>query len=202
MAKAKVNPMLKLGLEIGPIVLFFAGFRFFKDRTFHILGNDYSGFIVMTAIFVVLIMATTAILWKLTGHLSKMQLMTLVLVIVMGGLSVWLNDERFIKMKPTLLYLAFGGLLGIGLLRGQSYLKLVMEEALPMQAEGWMILTRRLCAFFLALALANEVVWRTLSTEAWVNFKTFGLTIALFGFFLSQSGLLQRYAIETPPEQP
>jgi len=202
MAKAKVNPMLKLGLELGPIVLFFAGFRFFKDRTFHILGNDYSGFIVMTAIFVVLIMATTAILWKLTGHLSKMQLMTLVLVIVMGGLSVWLNDERFIKMKPTLLYLAFGGLLGIGLLRGQSYLKLVMEEALPMQAEGWMILTRRLCAFFLALALANEVVWRTLSTEAWVNFKTFGLTIALFGFFLSQSGLLQRYAIETPPEQP
>jgi len=202
MAEAKVNPMLKLGLELGPIVLFFAGFRFFKDRTFHILGNDYSGFIVMTAIFVVLIMATTAILWKLTGHLSKMQLMTLVLVIVMGGLSVWLNDERFIKMKPTLLYLAFGGLLGIGLLRGQSYLKLVMEEALPMQAEGWMILTRRLCAFFLALALANEVVWRTLSTEAWVNFKTFGLTIALFGFFLSQSGLLQRYAIETPPEQP
>ena len=202
MAKAKVNPMLKLGLELGPIVLFFAGFRFFKDRTFHILGNDYSGFIVMTAIFVVLIIATTAILWKLTGHLSKMQLMTLVLVIVMGGLSVWLNDERFIKMKPTLLYLAFGGLLGIGLLRGQSYLKLVMEEALPMQAEGWMILTRRLCAFFLALALANEVVWRTLSTEAWVNFKTFGLTIALFGFFLSQSGLLQRYAIETPPEQP
>ncbi|KAF0173096.1 MAG: intracellular septation protein [Rhodobacteraceae bacterium] len=202
MAEAKVNPMLKLGLELGPIVLFFAGFRFFKDKTFHILGNDYSGFIVMTAIFVVLIMATTAILWKLTGHLSKMQLMTLVLVIVMGGLSVWLNDERFIKMKPTLLYLAFGGLLGIGLLRGQSYLKLVMEEALPMQSEGWMILTRRLCAFFFALALANEVIWRTLSTEAWVNFKTFGLTIALFGFFLSQSKLLQRYALETPPDQP
>ena len=98
-----------------------------------------------------MIVAATGLLWALTGRLSKMQLMTLVLVVVMGGLSVWLNDERFIKMKPTLLYLAFGGILGFGLLRGQSYLSAVMEEALPMQAEGWMILTRRLCAFFFAL---------------------------------------------------
>lgn len=196
----KINPMLKLGLELGPIVLFFAGFRFFKDRTFHILGNDYSGFIVMTAIFVLMIVASTALLWKLTGTLSKMQLMTLVLVIVMGGLSVWLNDERFIKMKPTLLYLAFGSVLGFGLLRGQSYLKLVMEEALPLQTEGWMILTRRLCGFFFALALANEVIWRSFSTEAWVNFKTFGLTLALFAFFMTQGKVLQRYGIESDKE--
>lgn len=195
MSDQKINPMLKLGLELGPIVLFFAGFRFFKDRTFHILGNDYSGFIVMTALFVLMIVATTAILWKLTGKLSKMQLMTLVLVVVMGGLSVWLNDERFIKMKPTLLYLAFGGALGVGLLRGQSYLRMVMEEALALQPEGWMILTRRLCAFFFALAIANEVIWRLCSTETWVSFKTFGLTAAMFGFFMSQSSLLNRYAI-------
>ena len=193
---AKLNPMVKMGLELGPIVLFFAGFRFFKDKTFHILGTDYSGFIVMTAIFVLLIVATTAILWKLTGTLSKMQLMTLVLVIVMGGLSVWLKDERFIKMKPTLLYLAFGITLGIGLLRGESYLKLVMEEALPLRAEGWMILTRRLCAFFFALAIANELIWRMFSTETWVTFKTFGLTAALFLFFISQSGVLNRYAVD------
>lgn len=196
----KINPMLKLGLELGPIVLFFAGFRFFKDQTFHILGNEYSGFIVMTAIFVLMIVASTALLWKLTGTLSKMQLMTLVLVIVMGGLSVWLNDERFIKMKPTLLYLAFGSVLGFGLLRGQSYLKLVMEEALPLQTEGWMILTRRLCGFFFALALANEVIWRSFSTEAWVNFKTFGLTLALFAFFMTQGKVLQRYGIESDKE--
>lgn len=202
MTDTKLNPMVKLGLELGPIVLFFAGFRFVKDQSFHILGTDYSGFLLMTAVFVALIVATTAILWKLTGTLSKMQLMTLILVIVMGGLSVWLKDERFIKMKPTLLYLAFGITLGIGLLRGQSYLKLVMEEALPLQSEGWMILTRRLTAFFFALAVANEAVWRTLSTEAWVNFKTFGLTAALFLFFISQSGLLSRYAVEqeTPPD--
>lgn len=200
MANTKLNPMVKLGLELGPIVLFFAGFRFFKDKTFHILGTDYSGFILMTAIFVVLIIATTGILWKLTGTLSKMQLMTLILVIVMGGLSVWLKDERFIKMKPTLLYLAFGITLGIGLLRGESYLKLVMEEALPLQPAGWMILTRRLTAFFFALAIANEVIWRMFTTETWVTFKTFGLTAALFLFFISQSGVLTRYAVE--PDAP
>jgi intracellular septation protein len=202
MSDSKLNPMLKLGLELGPIVLFFAGFRFFKDRSFHILGTDYSGFIVMTAIFVAMIIASTALVWKLTGTLSKMQLMTLVLVVVMGGLSVWLNDERFIKMKPTLLYLAFGAILGFGLLRKESYLKVVMEEALPLQTEGWMILTRRLCAFFFALAIANEAIWRLLSTEAWVNFKTFGLTIALFAFFMTQGKLLQRYAVEADADQP
>ncbi len=195
MSDQKINPMLKLGLELGPIVLFFAGFKYFKDRSFHILGNDYSGFIVMTAAFILLIIASTALLWKLTGKLSKMQILTLVLVVVMGGLSVWLNDERFIKMKPTLLYLAFGGVLAVGLLRGESYLRMVMEEALPMQAEGWMILTRRLCAFFFALAIANEAIWRLASTDTWVSFKTFGLTAAMFAFFISQAKLFERYGI-------
>lgn len=197
MTPRKINPYVKLALELGPIVLFFAGFRFLKDGHYTILGRDYSGFMVMTAIFVAVIVLCTAILWKLTGHLSKMQLMTLVLVLVMGSLSVWLNDERFIKMKPTLLYLAFGGALGVGLLRGQSYLKLVMEEALPLQPAGWMILTRRLCGFFFALAIANEVIWRLFSTEIWVDFKTFGLTAALFLFFLAQGKLLERFGVDT-----
>ena len=186
-------------LELGPIILFFVGFSRMKDQTFHIAGNDYSGFIVMTAVFIVMIVATTGLLWALTGKLSRMQLMTLVLVVVMGGLSVWLNDERFIKMKPTLLYLAFGGILGFGLLRGQSYLSAVMEDALPLQPEGWMILTRRLTAFFFALALANEAVWRLMSTEAWVNFKTFGLTAALFAFFMAQGKVFDRYGLKDEP---
>ena len=198
MAEKKINPILKLALELGPVVLFFVMFGRLKDRTFTLGGAEYSGFIVTTAAFILMIIATSALLWALTGKLSRMQLMTLVLVVVMGGLSVWLNDERFIKMKPTLLYLAFGGVLGFGLLRGQSYLRLVMDEALPMQAEGWMILTRRLTAFFFALAVANEAVWRLMSTEAWVNFKTFGLTAALFAFFMTQGKLFERYAIETP----
>jgi intracellular septation protein len=131
-----------------------------------------------------------------------MQVFTLVVVLFMGGLTIWFNDAHFIKMKPTLLYLAFGAILGFGLLRKESYLKVVMEEALPLQTEGWMILTRRLCAFFFALAIANEVIWRLLSTEAWVNFKTFGLTIALFAFFMTQSKLLQRYAVDADADQP
>ena len=196
----KINPYVKLALELGPILLFFGGFRFFKDRSFVVFGTEYSGFIVMTALFVGLIVVSTGILRALTGRVSKMQMMTLVLVLVMGGLSVWLNDERFIKMKPTLLYAVFAGILGFGLWRGESYLKLVMEDALPMQPEGWMILTRRFCAFFAALAIANEVIWRGFSTEAWVNFKTFGLTGVMFVFILTQGRLFEKYQIEKPGE--
>ena len=196
MAQRKINPILKLVLELGPILLFFVLFGRLKERTFHIWGGDYSGFIVTTAVFVALIIATTGILWALTGRLSRMQVMTLVLVVVMGGLSVWLNDERFIKMKPTFLYLAFGGILGFGLLRGKSYLSAVMEEVVPMTAEGWMILTRRMTVFFFVLAVANEAVWRLMSTEAWVNFKTFGLTAALFLFILTQGKLFETHAAE------
>ena len=196
----KINPYVKLALELGPILLFFGGFRFFKDRSFVVFGTEYSGFIVMTALFVGLIVVSTGILRALTGRVSKVQMMTLVLVLVMGGLSVWLNDERFIKMKPTLLYAVFAGILGFGLWRGESYLKLVMEDALPMQPEGWMILTRRFCAFFVALAIANEVIWRGFSTEAWVNFKTFGLTGVMFVFILTQGRLFEKYQIEKPGE--
>jgi intracellular septation protein len=192
----KINPIVKLVLEMGPIVLFFIGYVRMKDASFTILGGTYSGFIVMTALFIPLMLVTTGILWALTGKLSKMQIATVVLVVIFGGLSVWLNDERFFKMKPTMSYLLFGGVLGFGLLRGESYLKSVMDEALPLMPEGWMILTRRLTAFFFALAIANEVIWRTMSTQTWVNFKTFGLTAALFLFFMSQSRVLNRYAIE------
>lgn len=193
MAEKKINPILKAALELGPVVLFFVMFGRLKDQTFTVAGTDYSGFIVTTAAFVVLICVTTGILWALTGHLSRMQVMTLVLVALMGGLSVWLNDERFIKMKPTLLYLIFAAVLGFGLMRGQSYLSAVLDQALPLQHEGWMILTKRLALFFAGLALANELVWRLMSDAAWVNFKTFGLTLAMFAFFLSQGKLLERY---------
>ena len=192
----KINPVMKMALELGPIVLFFAGYVKFKDQTFDILGGSHNGFILMTAAFVPLMVVTTGLLWWLTGKLSKMQIVTLVLVVIFGGLSVWLNDERFFKMKPTMIYLLFGGVLGFGLLRGQSYLQSVMGEALALQPEGWMILTRRLTGFFFALAAANEIVWRFMSTDAWVNFKTFGLTAALFLFFMTQGGVLNRYGIE------
>jgi intracellular septation protein len=193
MAAKKINPTLKMILEFGPVVLFFIGYLKLKDEVFLIGGNEYKGFIVITAAFIPLMIASTLALWKLTGHLSRMQFATLVLVVLFGGMSVWFNDDRFIKMKPTMLYLLFGGLLGIGLLRGQSWLKVVMEEMMPLEQEGWMILTRRLCAFFFALAVANELIWRFQSEETWVYFKTFGLPVAMFGFFMFQGALFQKY---------
>lgn len=196
MAAKSIDPKVKLALELGPVLLFFIGFRFFKDRTFHIAGIDYSGLVAMTALLVGLIVISSVILWRLTGKLSKMQMMTLVLVVVMGGATIWFNDPRFIKMKPTLLYLLFGGILGLGLLRGQSYLALVMEEAMPLKPEGWMILTQRLALFFLGLAAANEAIWRNLSDEIWVDFKTFGLPLAMFAFFMAQGKLLERFGTD------
>ncbi|UZD89862.1 inner membrane-spanning protein YciB [Cognatishimia activa] len=197
MAGKQINPMLKMALELGPILLFFVGYLRLRDESFLIGGTEYDGFIVVTAAFVPLIALTSFILWRLTGHLSKMQIATVVLVTVFGGLSVWLNDDRFFKMKPTMIYLLFGGALGLGLLRGQSYLKFVMEEVLPLEDEGWMLLTKRLTGFFIGLAVLNEVIWRTQSTDTWVYFKTFGLTAAVFLFFMTQAGLLTKYAIET-----
>ena len=141
-------------------------------------------------------LATTALLWVLTGMLSKMQILSLALVVIMGGLTVYLNDEMFIKMKPTLLFGFFGVVLGVGLLRGRSFLRDVMDAALPLQPQGWMILTRRLALFFISLALANELIWRFGSTEAWVFFKTFGDTLALLAFFASQYPLLEKYSTE------
>jgi intracellular septation protein len=191
----KINPTLKMVLEFGPVVLFFIGYLKLRDEVFLIAGHEYKGFIVVTAAFIPLMVLATLALWKLTGHLSRMQVATLILVVLMGGLSVWLNDERFFKMKPTLIYLLFGGALGVGLLRGQSYLKLVMEELMPLDQEGWMILTRRICLFFLALAVANEVIWRSQSTDAWVYFKTFGLPVAMFAFFMFQGKVFQKHGL-------
>lgn len=196
----RVDPKLRMALELGPVLLFFLGYSFFKDRSLTLGGVEYSPFILLTGGFVVIFAIASAILWRLTGKLSPMQVVTLVVVLFMGGLTVWLKDERFIKMKPTLVYLFFAGVLGGGLLQGRSYLKLVLDEALPMREEGWMILTRRIAGFFVALALLNEVIWRNFSTQIWLDFKLFGLTAAMFLFFLTQARLLERYGVKSADE--
>ena len=195
----KVSTGVKMALDMGPIIAFFVGYLLLRNKTFTIGGTEYSGFILIAAIFIPLLIATTYTLYRMTGKVSKMQIMTLILVIVFGGLTIWFNDERFFKMKPTMIYGLFAAVLGIGLLQGRSYLQLVMEEVLPMKPEGWMILTKRVAIFFVALAVLNELIWRNFSTDAWVNFKTFGLTLGVFAFFMTQSKLFQTYGIE--PEQ-
>jgi intracellular septation protein len=196
----KISTGLKLSLELGPIILFFIGYGRIKDKTFDIFGTSYEGFIVATAIFIPVILIATGVLWKLTGQLSKMQLMTAILVVVFGGMGIYFNDERFFKMKPTILYLIFAGTLGYGLLRGKSYLQYVMDGAMPLEQEGWMIFTRRMALLFAGLAIANEAIWRNMSTDAWVNFKTFGLPGLMFLFFISQMSLFSKYAVEETPE--
>lgn len=193
MSQKKLTPAIKNLLEYGPLIAFFVIYFLIKDDTFTIMGADYSGFIVATAIFIPILVCSTGLGWALSGEISKMQVVTVVLVVVFGGLTVFLQDERFFKIKPTLIYLLFAVILGFGLWRGTSYLEMVMGANLQMQRVGWMILTKRMTWFFLGLAVANEVIWRTQSTETWVMFKTFGLTVATFAFFISQYKLFAFY---------
>ncbi|MGR3290421.1 MAG: inner membrane-spanning protein YciB [Paracoccaceae bacterium] len=202
MDEKKINPIMKTALEFGPIVVFFILYIRLRDRVFDIGGTEYSGFILVTAMFIPLIALSTFLLYRLTGKLAKMQIATLVLVTVFGGLTVYFNDERFFKMKPTMIYLLFGGALGVGLARGKSYLEFMMGELMPLQPAGWMILTKRMMWFFFTLAVLNEAIWRNFSTDAWVSFKTFGLPVAIFVFFMTQGGLLSKFGRAEDSEKP
>ena len=199
MAGRKINPILKQALELGPTVVFFLIYMRIKDQSFTFGSTEYSGFIVAALILVPLLLVATLALWLLTGTISRMQVFVGVMVVFFGGLTAWFNDESFFKMKTTIVYGTFALILGIGLLRGTSLLQWVMAEALPMKSEGWMILTRRLTGMFALLAVANEVIWRTQSTELWVKLETFAMPAALFLFLMANFAMLQRF-IDEPPE--
>lgn len=200
MAEKKISQGLKMALELGPVLLFFVAYIKMKEEVYTFAGTEYSGFIVVTALFVPLLLLSMAILWKLTGKLSRMQLLTSFMVIFFGGLTVYFNDEKFFKIKTTIVYGFFATMLSIGLLLKRSWLEYVMDDFLPLKPEGWMILTKRLAAMFAVLAVSNELVWRFMSTDAWVKIETFGFPIALFAFFMSQAGMLQRYSDEPEGE--
>ncbi len=195
-----VNPILKQVLELGPPVIFFLIYLRIRDEVFTFGGTEYTGFIVATLIFVPILLVAMGILWALTGELSRMQIFTAFMVIFFGGLTAWFNDEKFFKMKTTIVYAFFAVMLGIGLLRGRSYLEYIMSGMIPLNPEGWMLLTRRLTMFFIALAIANEIVWRTMSTDAWVKIETFGFPIIMFLFLWSQIMALEKYTTEEEAE--
>jgi intracellular septation protein len=192
-APKTINPILKQVLELGPPLLFFVIYLRIRDDVLSLGGVEYSGFIVATLIFVPILLIAMGILWVLTGKLSRMQIFTAFMVIFFGGLTAWFNDERFFKMKTTIVYAFFAVILSIGLVQGRSYLAYVMSEMIPMKHEGWMLLTRRLTVFFIILAVANELVWRTMSTDAWVKIETFGFPILMFLFLWSQIVALERF---------
>ncbi len=187
-------------LEWGPLLLFFAVFMLNRGGSVALGGREYTPLVFATLAFIPALALATLIGWRLTGRLSPMQIATLVLVVVFGGLSVWLNDPRFFKIKPTIIYLLFAGLLGFSLVARKDWLQAILSEALPMDAEGWRKLTARMALLFLGLAIANEVVWRGMSETAWVYFKTFGMPLVIFVFLLANAGLYRAHAIEVPTD--
>ncbi len=201
MEKKHIHPLLKLALELGPIMIFFMSYRWANvPEGVSDEERQLAQILFATMIFVPTILLSLLISWVLTKTLPKMAVITAIIVVIFGGLTLWLKDDTFIKMKPTILYGLFAAMLGFGLMRGQSYLQYLMEDSMPLQQEGWMLFTKRFALFFLTLAIVNEVVWRSFDTDAWVNFKTFILPVATFGFIFSQMGLFAKYAIEEEDE--
>lgn len=190
----KIDPKTKTLLEYGPLILFVAAFLWFKRGGLDWGGAHYSAVVAATLVFIPALILSTAVSWALTRRVSMMQLITLVVVVVFGGLSVWLNDPRFFKVKPTIIYLTFAAILGAGLVLRRNWLGRVMGEMLPLTETGWRLLTLRMTALFAGLAALNEIVWRTQSDQTWVMFKTFGLTLIMFGFVIANAGLFSRHA--------
>jgi intracellular septation protein len=181
----QVNPLLKLALEMGPLVVFF-------------FVNARWGIFWATGIFMVAVTVALAASWVLTRKLAVMPVVTLVVVLVFGGLTLLLQDELFIKMKPTIVNSLFGMVLLGGLAFGRPLLGYVLDTVFQLDAEGWRKLTLRWGIFFFFLALINEVVWRSFSTDFWVSFKVFGIMPITIAFALSQVPLIQRHQLSAP----
>src|SRR2546423_15550735 len=200
-AKKQLNPLLKLVLEMGPLILFFfANARpalfvpFLGPLLPEAASGEKAGIFVATAVFMVAILASLAVSYVLTRHLPVMAMVTAVIVVVFGGLTLALRDDTFIKMKPTIVYLLFAGTLLGGLWFNKPLLAMVFDAVFHLTDEGWRKLTLRWAIFFLALAVVNEIVWRTQTTDFWVSFKVFGVVPLTFIFAALQYPLLQKYA--------
>jgi len=182
-AKPQLNPILKLALDLGPLVLFF-------------FANSHYGIFVATATFMIAVLAALAVSYALTRHLPIMPVVTAIIVVVFGGLTLILHDATFIKVKPTIIYALFGAILIGGLLFNKPLLGVVFDSLFRLTDEGWRKLTLRWALFFLVLAVLNEIVWRNTSTNVWVDFKVFGVMPLTFLFGALQMPLLKKYAAE------
>lgn len=185
-ALRSLNPLLKLALEIGPLVIFF-------------IANQRAGIFAATGLFMVAVIASLAVSWVLTRHLPVMPMVSAVVVLVFGGLTLFLQDELFIKLKPTIVNTMFGAVLLGGLAFGRPLLPLVLDTVFRLTPEGWRKLTFRWAIFFFVLAALNEIVWRTQTTDFWVNFKVFGIMPLTLAFALAQTPLILRHEEKDEP---
>lgn len=176
------HPLLKLALELGPLVLFF-------------VANGRAGLFYATAAFMVAACISFVVLWRLERKLPVMPLVNICVVLVFGGLTLYLQDETFIKMKPTLVYCVLAALIGFGTALGAQPMKLVMGAAVALEKKGWQILAIRWTLFFIAMAGVNEAVWRSVDTDTWVAFKTFGALPITIVFAIAQTPVLMRYKL-------
>ena len=178
--KKQLNPWLKFALELGPLVVFF-------------VTNTRAGLFYGTGAFMVATAVSLLVSWVLIRRLPIMPLVTGVVVLIFGGLTLYLQDELFIKLKPTIVNTLFGAVLLGGLAFGKSLLAVVFEAAFNLTDEGWKKLTLRWALFFFVLAIVNEIVWRNFSTDFWVAFKVWGIMPLTFLFALTQVPLLTRH---------
>ncbi|KFL24847.1 septation protein A [Paradevosia shaoguanensis] len=184
----ELRPQLtKLALELGPLVVFF-------------VANARADIFAATAWFMGAMAVSLLLSWLLLRKIAVMPLVTGVVVLVFGGLTLWLQDDTFIKMKPTITNSLFAVVLLGGLLFKQSLLKYVFGEVYKLKPEGWTIMTLRWGLFFVVMAVLNELIWRNFSTDLWVSFKVWATMPITVIFTMFQLPLLQKYALE--PEQP
>lgn len=202
--KKEMNPLLKLALELGPLLVFFfanARGEWLVD-TWPVLGNLGGPIFLATGLFMAATAISLTISWALVRSLPIMPLVSGVVVFVFGALTLYLQDDVFIKMKPTIVNTLFAGVLLGGLLFGKSLLGYVFDSAFKLDAEGWRKLTLRWGLFFVFLAVVNEVVWRNFSTDAWVAFKVWGIMPITIIFTMTQMPLIMRHSLDENLRKP
>ena len=183
MDKTRPHPLFKLATELGPLMVFF-------------VANAKFNLFVATGAFMVAVIAAMIASYAVTRHVPMMAIVTAVVVIVFGTLTLVLHDETFIKVKPTIVYTLFAAILGGGLLFGRSFIAVMFDQMFNLTPQGWRVLTLRWSLWFLAMALLNEIIWRTQSTDVWVTFKAFGMVPLTMLFAVTQMSLIKRHHLE------